>query len=265
MKVELKLKTNNLPIYGKEIDAPNQINNIELKHKRSYLSMARSKAVNSANLQFYILLKSLPEQPLTFSLENNILEINSNNGKYALSYMNGDEFPKSVILEDASEIVFDSKTLLNIINSTIFASGNDDLRPVMSGVFFEFNSNSINFIATDAHKLVKYSRNDFSVKENTEFIMPKKPLQLLKNVLQDSEDDVKIEYNETNAQFTFKNSILISRLIDGKYPNYEAVIPKENPNKLTISKSELLREGLCFTARKRIKPINAMAIIITII
>ena len=106
------------------------------------------------------ILKSLPEQPLTFSMENYILEINSNNGKYALSYMNGDEFPKSIVIEDSSEIIFESKVLLNIINSTIFASGNDDLRPVMSGVFFQITSSGSFFVATDAHKLVKYSRND---------------------------------------------------------------------------------------------------------
>ena len=110
----------------------------------------------------------------------------------------------------------------------------------MSGVFFELNSNSINFVATDAHKLVKYTRNDSSVNENAEFIMPKKPLQLLKNVLLDKEDEIKIEYNETNVQFSFNDSILISRLIDGKYPNYEAVIPKENPNELTIEKDVFL-------------------------
>jgi DNA polymerase-3 subunit beta len=186
-------------------------------------------------------LKTFPEQPLTFVVEsNNTIEISSNHGKYALAYASADEFPKTIALDNPSNTVVPSELLATAINKTIFAAGNDDLRPVMSGVFFELNSNSINFVATDAHKLVKYSRNDFSVKENTEFIMPKKPLQLLKNVLQDNEDDVKIEYNETNAQFTFKNSILISRLIDGKYPNYEAVIPKENPNELTIEKDVFL-------------------------
>ena len=97
------------------------------------------------------ILKSLPDQPLTFSMNDNILEINSNNGKYALSYMDGDEFPKSLIIEDAKEISFSSKVLLNVINSTIFASGNDDLRPVMSGVFFQVSSDKSCFVATDAH------------------------------------------------------------------------------------------------------------------
>ena len=186
------------------------------------------------------ILKSLPDQPLTFSLENNILEINSNNGKYALSYMNGDEFPKSIIIEDASEIIFDSNVLLNIINSTIFASGNDDLRPVMSGVFFQITSENACFVATDAHKLVKYIRNDIKSESSVEFIAPNKPLNILKSILPEKKADVKVFYNKTNAIFSFLNFTLICRLIDGKFPNYEAVIPKENPNILEIDRNQLL-------------------------
>jgi DNA polymerase-3 subunit beta len=131
-------------------------------------------------------------------------------------------------------------TLATAINKTIFAAGNDDLRPVMSGVFFQFASDGLTFVATDAHKLVRYRRNDIATNETAEFIMPKKPLNLLKSILQGSESDVLIEYNDSNAQFTFENTTIICRLIDGKYPNYEAVIPKENPNKLTISRTQFL-------------------------
>ena len=186
------------------------------------------------------ILKSLPDQPLTFSMENNILEINSNNGKYALSYMDGDEFPKSIIIEDASEIIFDSKVLLSIINSTIFASGNDDLRPIMSGVFFQISSDNACFVATDAHKLVKCIRNDIKSESSIEFIAPNKPLNILKSILPDNKSDVKVFYNKTNAIFSFLNFTLICRLIDGKFPNYEAVIPKENPNILEIDRNQLL-------------------------
>jgi DNA polymerase-3 subunit beta len=185
-------------------------------------------------------LKSLPEQPLTFSLENNILEINSNNGKYALSYMNGDEFPKSVVLEDASEIDFDSQVLLNIINSTIFASGNDDLRPVMSGVFFQISPEGSCFVATDAHKLVKYVRNDINSETSIEFIVPNKPLNILKSIVPEKKSEVKVLFNNTNAIFKFSTFKLTCRLIDGKFPNYEAVIPKENPNVLEIDRTQLL-------------------------
>ena len=110
----------------------------------------------------------------------------------------------------------------------------------MSGVFFQFSQDNLTFVATDAHKLVKYTRADVSATETAEFIMPKKPLNLLKGILAGIDDDVLVEYNESNAKFTFENSVLICRLIDGKYPNYEAVIPKENPNKLVIDRTQFL-------------------------
>ncbi|WP_375239320.1 DNA polymerase III subunit beta [Aurantibacter sp.] len=186
-------------------------------------------------------LKTFPEQPLTFVIEdNNTVEISSNHGKYALAYANGNEFPKSVALEDPSSTTLSGNILATAINKTIFAAGNDDLRPVMSGVFFQFSTEGLTFVATDAHKLVKYSREDIKASETAEFIMPKKPLNLLKGILASSEENVTIEYNDSNAKFTFENTVLICRLIDGKYPNYEAVIPKENPNKLTIQRSQFL-------------------------
>ncbi|MEL0456596.1 DNA polymerase III subunit beta [Flavobacteriaceae bacterium SZ-1-7] len=186
-------------------------------------------------------LKTFPEQPLTFVVEdNNTVEISSNHGKYALAYANGNEFPKAVALEDPSKTVVTGDILATAISKTIFAAGNDDLRPVMSGVFFQFSTEGLTFVATDAHKLVKYTREDVSANQVAEFIMPKKPLNLLKGILAASEDDVTIEYNDSNAKFTFENSELICRLIDGKYPNYEAVIPKENPNKLVIDRNQFL-------------------------
>ncbi|TBN03000.1 DNA polymerase III subunit beta [Hyunsoonleella flava] len=186
-------------------------------------------------------LKTFPEQPLTFVVEdNNTVEISSNHGKYALAYASGEEFPKAVALEDPSKTVMLGDILANAISKTIFAAGNDDLRPVMSGVFFQFSTEGLTFVATDAHKLVKYTREDVNASQVAEFIMPKKPLNLLKGILAGSEDEVTIEYNDSNAKFTFENSELICRLIDGKYPNYEAVIPKENPNKLSIDRTQFL-------------------------
>ncbi|QLE02683.1 DNA polymerase III subunit beta [Galbibacter sp. BG1] len=184
-------------------------------------------------------LKTFPEQPLTFVVENNnTIEISSNHGKYALAYADGAEFPNSVELADASSTTILGDILSTAISKTIFASGNDDLRPVMSGVFFQFSPENLTFVATDAHKLVKYQRHDVTASQVAEFIMPKKPLNLLKGILAGSESDVTIDYNESNAKFTFDNIELVCRLIDGKYPNYEAVIPKENPNKLTIDRSQ---------------------------
>ena len=186
-------------------------------------------------------LKTFPEQPLTFlKTEKNTVEISANNGKYAVAYVGGEEFPKAPQVIDSKTIQIKSNTLHTAINSTLFASGNDDLRPVMSGVFFQFSSEALTFVATDAHKLVKYTRTDIKAEETAEFIMPKKPLQLLKAILQGSEEDVSIEYNDTNAQFRFGDSSLTCRLIDGKYPNYEAVIPKENPNQMQINRVNFL-------------------------
>lgn len=186
-------------------------------------------------------LKTFPEQPLTFlKTEKNTVEISANNGKYAVAYVEGDEFPKAAEVIDAKTTQISGNILYTAINSTLFASGNDDLRPVMSGVFFQFSSEALTFVATDAHKLVKYTRKDITASETAEFIMPKKPLQLLKGILQGIEEKISIEYNETNAQFRFGNSTLTCRLIDGKYPNYEAVIPKENPNQMQVSRLNLL-------------------------
>jgi DNA polymerase-3 subunit beta len=186
-------------------------------------------------------LKTFPEQPLTFiKTEKNTVEISANNGKYAVAYVEGNEFPKAAQVNDAKTTLIQSDILYTAINSTLFASGNDDLRPVMSGVFFQFSTESLTFVATDAHKLVKYTRSDVTATDTSEFIMPKKPLQLLKGILQGSIAEISIEYNDTNAQFRFGDSALTCRLIDGKYPNYEAVIPKENPNQMQVSRVSFL-------------------------
>ncbi|MCK5825274.1 MAG: DNA polymerase III subunit beta [Ichthyobacteriaceae bacterium] len=187
-------------------------------------------------------IRTFPEQPLTFTKNEdlNIIEISSDYGKYALSYVDGEEFPKAEILKDQSEVIINSKILSTAISKTIFAVGNDDLRPVMSGVFISLTPEGITFVATDAHKLVKYNRTDIVSEKESGFIMPKKPLTLLKNTLSGADLDVKIEYNETNVIYTTDNIILVSRLIEGKYPNYEAVIPKVNPNVLTLDRVSFL-------------------------
>ena len=186
-------------------------------------------------------LKTFPEQPLTFvKTENNTMEISANNGKYAVAFLNGEDFPRAAQVKDPTQTKVNGKVMAAAINATLFASGNDDLRPVMSGVFFQFSTTELTFVATDAHKLVKYTRKDISAESNAEFIMPKKPLQLLKNILQGVDDNLLIEYNETNAEFTSGNLSLTCRLVDGKYPNYEAVIPKENPNVMQIGRLDFL-------------------------
>lgn len=186
-------------------------------------------------------LKTFPEQPLTFVVEDNsTIEISSSHGKYALAYAPGEEFPNAVELDDPSAVTIPADVLASAVSNTLFATGNDDLRPVMSGVFFQFGTDGLTFVATDAHKLVKYSRSDVQATQTTEFIMPKKPLNQLKGILATSDSEILVEYNDSNAKFSFDNIQMLCRLIDGKYPNYEAVIPKENPNKLVIDRNQFL-------------------------
>jgi DNA polymerase-3 subunit beta len=186
-------------------------------------------------------LKTFSNQPLTFVIDANTLsvEMSSEMGNYKLAGQNADEFPKTPMLSGSSSTIFGGEILANAINKTLFASGNDELRPVMSGVFCELSSEQVTFVATDAHKLVRHTRTDLSSDKTASFILPKKPLTILKNNITENED-VKLEFNDTNALFSFNNSTIICRLIDGKYPNYDAVIPKENPNTLTIETAVLL-------------------------
>jgi len=194
-------------------------------------------------------LKTFPEQPLTFTIDKKRLaiEISSDYGKYKITGQNGDEFPKAPSVENGQSIEMDGTILSRAISKTLFAAGNDELRPVMSGVFVQFATDGTTFVATDAHKLVRYRRMDVKATGAASFILPRKPLNLLKNILGTSEGAVRVEYNATNARFSWGiapdgsiGSTLICRLIDGKYPNYDAVIPKNNPNKLTIDTTSLL-------------------------
>jgi len=204
-----------------------------------------SKASGKVAVQAKILLETLktfPEQPLTFSIDEKThqVEISSDYGKYKLSGFDADEFPKMPVAEDTATLTVPALTMLQAISKTIFATGNDELRPVMSGVFCQISKDDITFVATDAHKLVRYKRGDAKSVNEAAFILPKKPLTLLKNILGSSDNDIKIRYNSTNAFFEVENTTLICRLIDGRYPNYEAVIPVDNPNKLTISRTAFL-------------------------
>ena len=182
-------------------------------------------------------LKNFSDQPLAFSIDPASfgIEISSDYGKYKLVGQNAADFPKSPELKGASSVKIKGEMVAQAIDKTAFATGNDELRPVMSGVFCQFSPEKLIFVATDAHKLVRYTRTDGSASKNSDFILPKKPLNLLKSNVTGA-DEVEILYNETTAQFKFGSIELTCRLIDGKYPNYEAVIPKENPNVLTVDR-----------------------------
>lgn len=183
-------------------------------------------------------LKTLPEQPLTFSVDTKTfaIEITSENGKYKLTGENPDDFPKVPLAEDLSTITLSANVLNYGISKTLFAVSNDDLRPAMTGVFFNLTHQGLTFVSTDAHKLVRYTRKDVKSDVESSFIVPKKALNLLKNALPSDDSQVQIQFNSSNAFFTFNQINLICRLIDAKYPDYNAVIPADNNYTLTLGR-----------------------------
>jgi len=187
-------------------------------------------------------LKTFSDIPVTFTIDNENfgIEISAGEGKYKLTGHNSEEFPKIPVMEDTTSLSISSELIATAINKTVFAAGNDELRPVMSGVFCQLAPEEIIFVATDAHKLVRYKRKDANAENVASFIIPKKPLNQLKAALANVDIAVNIDYNQTNAFFSFDNVNLVCRLIEGKYPNYEAVIPAENPNVLTIDRQSFL-------------------------
>ena len=206
-----------------------------------------SKKDGSAAIPAKILidtLKNLPEQPVTFSIddENYNIEINSDNGRYKLAGENATDFPKVPQVTDGYSIDLSSELLSNAISNTIFSTSTDELRPAMTGIFLKLSTSSCTFVSTDGHRLVKYIRSDISGDEvDHEMILPRKSLNLLKSTLpSDKSSDVKLEFNASNAFFSFDNVKMVCRLIDERYPDYENVIPLDNSNNIVIDKSEVL-------------------------
>ncbi|MCB9263212.1 MAG: DNA polymerase III subunit beta [Flavobacteriales bacterium] len=187
-------------------------------------------------------LRSLPNQPITFTLDadTNAVELRSENGRYKLAGQPGVDFPKIPEIETESSFEMKSSVLLSSISKTIFATGNDDLRLNLTGVYVELFQDSANFVATDANRLVRLKRKDVSPGVEHSFILPKKALNLLKSSLTDDGSAVRVEYNQRNAFFNFGDIQLICRFIDERYPDYNAVIPAENPRVLTINRNDFL-------------------------
>ncbi len=188
-------------------------------------------------------LKQLPQQPITIDVndDNFGIVITSSFGKYKLPGENGADFPKIPKEKKVESITFPASHLQDGIQKTLFATSNDDLRPAMTGVLFQLEKNKITFVSTDAHKLVRKSfEKDLNHQFDQKFIIPKKALTLLKNGLP-KEGDVQLHFNDTNAFFTFESTKMICRLIDARYPDYNAVIPNNNPNVLTVNRLDLQR------------------------
>lgn len=184
-------------------------------------------------------LKNLPDQPLTFNIDKNYgIELTSDSGKYKVMGENPDNFPKEPSADDTNSFAMTSTGLVTAINKTLFAVSNDDLRPAMTGVFFELMKDGLQFVATDAHRLVKYKRTDVSCPKTDNFIVPKKPLNLLKSALPDNEDEITVSYNANHLFVVHGTTQMSCRLIDARFPDYKVVIPVDNPYKMTVSKSD---------------------------
>lgn len=188
-------------------------------------------------------LKEIPEQPLTFSVDASTLEVTVTyqNGQYSLMGQNADEYPQSTALaDDAVKFTMEVDTLLSGINRTVYATADDELRPVMNGIYFDITAEDITMVASDGHKLVRCQILTAKGDDRAAFILPKKPANLLKNILPKEQGVVSISFDERNAVFELGNYHMICRLIEGRYPNYNSVIPKDNPFKVNVDRASLI-------------------------
>jgi DNA polymerase III subunit beta len=187
-------------------------------------------------------LKEFSAQPLTFDINPETLAvvIISENGKFNVVGQNGVDFPAlpAIKKDKKFEFTINANVMLAGINKTLFATADDELRPVMGGVFIEASTDKITFVASDAHKLVRYQRSDAHADDNASFILPKKPASLLKNILPREEGPFTVEFDDKNAFFNLNDYKVVCRLVEGNYPNYNSVIPKNNPRKITIDRVE---------------------------
>lgn len=201
-------------------------------------------------------VKELPEQPLTFEVNPETYEvaIEYQNGRYNFTAQNAEEYPqKAPIADDAKTITISAKVLCDNIARTIFATDNNEIRPVMNGIYFDLLPDCLAFVASDGHKLVRCRYTAIKSEEHASFILPKKPAMLLHAVLDKSEDDVTIKFSSNSAEFYFPNGTLSSTLIEGVFPDYNAAIPTDNTNELVIDRKALLG------AIKRVLPFASMS------
>ncbi len=188
-------------------------------------------------------LKEIPEQPLTFNINPDNLEITVNyqNGQYSMMGQNADEYPQAQNLgANAVSVTMGADILNTGVNRTFFATADDELRPVMNGIYFDITTEDITLVASDGHKLVRYKTYAVRGEEKAAFILPKKPANLLKSLLPKEQGDVQIGFDDRNATFTLENYRMVCRLIEGRYPNYNSVIPQNNPHKAIIDRATFI-------------------------
>lgn len=196
-------------------------------------------------------MKGISEQPVTFDVNqsDNLAKINYQNGLFSLPVENADEFPQAQeVGQDATTITISNVLLAENINRSIFATAQDELRPVMNGIYFDLTPDCLAVVASDGHKLVRNKIFSIKSEQPAAFILPKKPAGLLKNLLGKDGADVVIRFDERNAEINMGDTMIICRLIEGRYPNYNSVIPQSNPNQLTIDRLSLL------SALRRVQP-----------
>ncbi|MDO5665968.1 MAG: DNA polymerase III subunit beta [Bacteroidia bacterium] len=223
------------------ITAADNETRLETKVEVNSSEGAGSLAINSKNLLDP--LRELPDQPLTFDVNDETLEvyIYYHNGKYNFVGLKGDEYPQPKELkESAIGLNIPAETLFNGINRTVFATADDELRPVMNGIYFDITTDDLTFVASDGHKLVRVTHKDVKGDGRSSFILPKKPANLLRSLLPKENGTVEIKFDENNAYITMSNFIMICRFVEGRYPNYSSVIPQSNPNNVTLDRLTLL-------------------------
>jgi DNA polymerase-3 subunit beta len=231
-----RLESNTLTITASDIETTMEtslhIDNVE-----------QEGAVAIASRLLIDTLKEFPEQPLTFTVDpsNHSVEISWVSGKFNIPGAPAEDYPaKPALSDDASRIEIPSEVLLEGLNRTLFATADDELRPVMNGIYFDLKTVGTTLVASDSHKLMYYKRKDIMPENEASFILPKKPAALLKNSLTKATDTVELAFDDKNAVFTFPGYSLICRLVEGNYPAYRSVIPVNNDRKVTVDRVEFL-------------------------
>ena len=188
-------------------------------------------------------LKEFSEQPLDFTIDENNFAVSmvSTNGTYSFVGVNGNEYPEMPNAEaEARVLELPAKVLQSAIEKTVFCTADDDLRPVMNGIYFDIAEDKVTMVATDAHRLVRYTNTGVKPGVVANFILPKKPASQLKNLLAKEEEDVRVTFGSKNARFEFGSTIVVCRQIEGRFPNYNAVIPQSNQNIVTVDRATIV-------------------------
>ena len=250
---------NSLPILGDFVfDIDNNVLRLTASDSENVMTTELPLNESDQNGRFAIgnknlleAVKGFSEQPITFDVnqETNIAKITYQNGLFSMPVESADEFPQAqTVSESANVISLPSNVLADNIGRSLFATAQDELRPVMNGIYFDLTADCLAIVASDGHKLVRNLVYSVKSEQPAAFILPKKPAMLLRGMLQKEGGDVVIRFDDRNAEITFDDGIIVCRLIEGRYPNYNSVIPQSNPNILNVDRMTLL------SALRRVQP-----------